>query len=66
MAVSQVNIGCVYKATGDYDKALEYYNKYYNKSLSIRVNALGENHPAVARICDAIASLNMETMDKLE
>lgn len=66
MADSYVNIGCVYKATGDYDKALEYYNKYYNKSLSIRVNALGENHSAVARIRDAIASLNMETMDKLE
>ena len=62
MADSQVNIGCVYKATGGYDKALE----YYNKSLSIRLNALGENHSAVARICDAIASLNMETMDKLE
>ena len=62
MADSYVNIGCVYKATGDYDKALE----YYNKSLSIRVNALGENHSAVTRIRDAIALLNMETMDKLE
>ena len=62
MADSQANIGCVYKATGDYDKALE----YYNQSLSIRMNAFGENHSAVARIRDAIASLNMETMDKLE
>ena len=37
-------MGKVHKLKGDYDKALE----YYNKSLAIRLNALGEKHPDVA------------------
>ena len=44
MAASYDNIGAVYEAKGDNDKALE----YYNKSLAIRLNTLGENHADVA------------------
>lgn len=38
------NIGVVYKDKGDFDKALD----YYQRSLSIRLKSLGANHPDVA------------------
>ena len=44
MATSYNNIGVVYKAKGEYDKALE----YYQKSLAIRLKQLGPDHPDVA------------------
>ncbi len=40
-AGSYTNIGNVYKAKGDFDHALE----YYDKGLSIFVVVHGENHP---------------------
>ena len=43
-AVSYNNIGNLYQDKGDLEKALE----CYNKSLSVRLNSLGENHPDVS------------------
>ena len=43
-ATSYNNIGLVYKAQGDYAKALE----YYGKALSIKESVLGEDHPSTA------------------
>ena len=44
MAQSYNNVGVVYSEKDDNEKALE----YYNKSLAIRLNTSGENHPHVA------------------
>ena len=44
MATSYNNIGNAYCNRGDYDKALE----FYQKALKIRFQVLGENHPDVA------------------
>ena len=43
-ATSYNNIGIVYKAQGDYPKALE----YYDKALSIKERVLGKDHPSTA------------------
>ena len=43
-ATSYNNIGCVYKAQGDYAKALE----YSGKALSIKERVLGKDHPSTA------------------
>ena len=43
-ATSYNNIGIVYKAQGDYPKALE----YYGKALSIIERVLGKDHPSTA------------------
>ncbi len=43
MAASLNNLGSVYKSKGEYDKAIE----LYNKSLSIRKMVLGNQHPDV-------------------
>ncbi|MBP3408177.1 MAG: tetratricopeptide repeat protein, partial [Bacteroidaceae bacterium] len=43
-AASYNNIGVAYYSLGDYDKALEYYNRAHD----IRLDVLGENHPGVA------------------
>ena len=51
MVVSNNNIGIVYKASGDYVKALE----YYTKSLSIELNTFGQNHPDVTTSFNNIA-----------
>ena len=53
VASSYNNIGFVYGATGDYSKALE----YYEKSLKIRLSVLGENHPDVATSYNNIGSV---------
>ena len=45
IAISYNNIGSVYSDKGDYDKALE----YYNKALTIWKSKLGEEHTDVAR-----------------
>ena len=39
------SLGIVYYSQGEYEKALE----YYEKSLKIRLSILGENHPSMAR-----------------
>ena len=44
MATTYNNMGNVYVSQGQYDKALE----MYNKSLKISLAALGEDHPDVA------------------
>ena len=44
MAGTHNNVGNVYADKGEIDKALE----YYNKSLTIRLNTLGDNHPSTA------------------
>ena len=44
MARSYNNIGLVYDNKGEYDKALE----YYQKSLAIKLKQLGPEHPSVA------------------
>ena len=44
MATSYSNIGAVHRKKGEYDKALE----HYQKSLAIRLKQLGPEHPHVA------------------
>ena len=44
MAASYNNLGLAYKNKGVYDRAIE----YYEKSLRIKIAALGDEHPSVA------------------
>ena len=62
VAASYNNIGLAYYSLGDYDKALE----YYNKALGIQLNVLGENHPDVATILDCLVFLYSETQQFLK
>ncbi len=43
MAASLNNLGSAYDSKGEYNKAIE----YYTKSLKIRENILGNEHPDV-------------------
>ena len=45
MAISYNNIGLVHDNKGEYDKALE----HYQKALAIVLKQLGAEHPSVAR-----------------
>ena len=45
MATSYNNIGGVHHNKGEYDKALE----HYQKSLAIQLKQLGPEHPVAAR-----------------
>jgi tetratricopeptide (TPR) repeat protein len=44
VATSYYNIAIVYNSKGDYDNALD----YFNKALTIYKSALGDSHPDVA------------------
>ena len=59
MAKSYNNIGLVYDSQGKYDDALD----YYQKSLKIKITAVGSDHPDVAISKFNIASL-LRNMDK--
>jgi tetratricopeptide (TPR) repeat protein len=52
-ATSYNNIGSVYKSLGEYEKALE----YYNKAKKILLNFVDENHPNIQIMNDNIESV---------
>ena len=51
--MSYNNIGAAGKSKGEYDKAIE----FFNKSLKIHLATLGENHPSTATSYNSIAVL---------
>ncbi len=53
IATSYNNIGLIYKYKGEYETALD----YYNKSLKIRIESLPPNHPDIATSYDNIGSI---------
>jgi len=48
LAAPYLNMGSVYDSQGQYEKALEYYQKkaleYYQKALDITVRVVGHDH----------------------
>ncbi len=50
VAISYNNIGYAYFSLGEYNKALD----YYERSLKIRLAVLGENHPRTRSIIENI------------
>ena len=49
-ATTYNNTGLVYRDQGDYEKALE----YYEKALAIRIIKLGEDHPLTLKVQQSI------------
>ena len=54
MAISYNNIGSVHDNKGEYDKALE----HYQKALAIQLKQLGPEHPYVARSYNNIGAVH--------
>ena len=50
------NLGLVYENQGNYEKALE----YYQKALKIRADVLGASHPATIKAQQSIDELNQK------
>ena len=61
VAVSYINIGGVYYSQGQYEQALE----YYQKGLEIKIKVSGQDHPDVATSKYNIARLK-KTQGDLE
>ena len=53
------NMAGVYKAQGDYEKALE----YYDKALKVKERTLGNDHPSTATTYDNMAGVYQEQGD---
>ena len=55
MAISYNNIGGVHDKKGEYDKALE----HYQKALAIQLKQLGPEHPSVATSYNNIGAVHL-------